>query len=101
MLDDFKFFVQGEFRRYTGLHLMKHALHNTIPDITKKARKLIDGEWREVKVRDGEKIQQANKMCIRDRDMLAVRGCDLQEKQTRPRPLHTESILLAAMERCV
>ena len=34
--------------------------HNTIPDITKKARKLIDGEWREVKVRDGEKIQQAN-----------------------------------------
>ena len=29
--------VQGEFRRYTGLHLMKHALHNTIPDITKKA----------------------------------------------------------------
>ena len=52
--------VRGEFRRYTGLHLMKHALHNTIPDITKKARKLIDGEWREVKVRDGEKIQQAN-----------------------------------------
>ena len=52
--------VRGEFRRYTGLHLMKHALHNTIPDITKKARKLIDGEWKEVKVRDGEKIQQAN-----------------------------------------
>ena len=31
-------------------------------------------------------------------DMLAVRGCDLVEKQTRPRPLHTESSLLAAME---
>lgn len=31
-------------------------------------------------------------------DMLAVRGCDLQEKQTRPRSLHTESSLLAAME---
>ena len=31
-------------------------------------------------------------------DMLTVRGCDLQEKQTRPRPLHTESSLLAAME---
>lgn len=30
--------------------------------------------------------------------MLTVRGCDLQEKQTRPRPLHTESSLLAAME---
>uniref|UniRef100_UPI003AB5F149 DNA topoisomerase n=1 Tax=Alistipes putredinis TaxID=28117 RepID=UPI003AB5F149 len=31
-------------------------------------------------------------------DMLTVRGCDLQEKQTRPRPLHTESSLLAEME---
>ncbi len=31
-------------------------------------------------------------------DMLTVRGCDLLEKQTRPRPLHTESSLLAAME---
>lgn len=31
-------------------------------------------------------------------DMLAMRGCDLVEKQTRPRPLHTESSLLAAME---
>lgn len=30
--------------------------------------------------------------------MLTVRGCDLVEKQTRPRPLHTESSLLAAME---
>ena len=31
-------------------------------------------------------------------DMLSVRGCDLSEKQTCPRPLHTESSLLAAME---
>ena len=31
-------------------------------------------------------------------DTLPVRGCDLVEKQTRPRPLHTESSLLAAME---
>lgn len=31
-------------------------------------------------------------------DTLTVRGCDLVEKQTRPRPLHTESSLLAAME---
>ena len=26
--------VRGESRTYNGLHLMKHALHNTIPDIT-------------------------------------------------------------------
>lgn len=52
--------VNAESRRYTGLHLLKHALHNTIPDITKKIRKLVDGEIIEVKVRDGEKIQLAN-----------------------------------------
>lgn len=52
--------VNGESRRYTGLHLLKHALHNTIPDITKKVKKLVNGELIEVKVRDGEKIQLAN-----------------------------------------
>lgn len=52
--------VEGEFRHYSGLHLMKHALHNTTPNITKKVSKLIDGKWTDVKVRDGEKIQLAN-----------------------------------------
>lgn len=55
-----EFAVNAESRRYTGLHLLKHALHNTIPDITKKVKKLVDGEIIEVKVRDGEKIQLAN-----------------------------------------
>ena len=76
--------VQGEFRRYTGLHLMKHALHNTIPDITKKARKLIDGEWKEVKVRDGEKIQQANTKIDEIRsgftDWLCDQSADFKER---------------------
>lgn len=31
-------------------------------------------------------------------DSLPVRDCEVQEKQTRPRPIHTESTLLAAME---
>ena len=39
---------------------MKHALHNTSPDITKKVNKYIDGELREVKIRDAESIQLAN-----------------------------------------
>ena len=30
-----KYAVQGEFRRYDGINLLKHALHNTIPDINK------------------------------------------------------------------
>ena len=57
-----KYAVQGEFRKYDGLHLLKHALHNTIPDIS-KSKEVIDpitGEERTIKVRDGEKIQQAN-----------------------------------------
>lgn len=31
-------------------------------------------------------------------DSLIIRDCEIQEKQTKPRPLHTESSLLAAME---
>lgn len=33
-------------------------------------------------------------------DNLSVRDCEIQQKQTKPRPLHTESSLLAAMESC-
>lgn len=31
-------------------------------------------------------------------DSLPIRDCEIQEKQTKPRPLHTENSLLAAME---
>ena len=52
--------VKSESRIFDGIALMKHALHNTSPDITKKVRKIIDGEMKEVKVRDAESIQLAN-----------------------------------------
>lgn len=48
--------VDSQSRKYNGIHLLKHALQNTSPDITKKVTKLIDGELKEVKVRDGEAI---------------------------------------------
>lgn len=35
---------------------------------------------------------------LHENDVLLMWGCDLLEKETRPRPLHTESSLLAAME---
>lgn len=35
---------------------------------------------------------------LHENDVLLMQGCDLLEKETRPRPLHTESSLLAAME---
>ena len=57
-----KYAIRGEFRRYDGLNLLKHALHNTIPDI-KKNKKVVDkttGEITNIKVRDGQAIQMAN-----------------------------------------
>ena len=48
--------VKGESRRYDGLNLMKHAIQNTSPDITKK---VLQGD-EVVKVRDTEAIQLAN-----------------------------------------
>ncbi|HEY9542140.1 helicase-related protein [Prevotella sp.] len=57
-----KYAVQGEFRRYDGINLLKHALHNTIPDInkSKEVADKITGEIKTIKVRDGHAIQMAN-----------------------------------------
>jgi len=53
-----KFAVQGEFRKYDGVALFKHGLHNTTPNISKSATTTDkDGKEINVKVRDGEKIQ--------------------------------------------
>lgn len=37
---------------------------------------------------------------LSDGDVLPIKGMDLLEKQTKPRPLHTESSLLSSMETC-
>ncbi|MDR2844302.1 MAG: N-6 DNA methylase, partial [Candidatus Symbiothrix sp.] len=56
-----KYCVHGEFRKYDGLALMKHALHNTTPNISKSIDVTDEfGKRKTVKVRDGEKIQLAN-----------------------------------------
>lgn len=55
-----QFAVKSQSRTFDGVALMKHGLHNTSPDITKKVTKMIDGELKEVKVRDSEAIQLAN-----------------------------------------
>jgi N12 class adenine-specific DNA methylase len=51
-----KYAVKAESRTFDGVALLKHALVNTIPDITKK---VMVGD-QEVKVRDMEAIQMAN-----------------------------------------
>ena len=50
--------VQGDYRKYDGINLLKHALVNTVPDITKSIGK--DEHGNDIKVRDAEKIQLAN-----------------------------------------
>ena len=54
--DEFK--VEGYYRIYDGMHLLKHALHNTCPDMMKCIGK--DENGNDIKVRDSEGIQLAN-----------------------------------------
>ncbi|GAB3422118.1 N-6 DNA methylase [Niabella aquatica] len=51
-----KYAVKAQSRTFDGIALLKHALVNTVPDITKK----ITVDDKEVKVRDMEAIQMAN-----------------------------------------
>ena len=50
--------VRGYYRTYDGMSLLRHALHNTLPDIKKSIGKDDDGH--DIKVPDSEAIQLAN-----------------------------------------
>lgn len=52
-----KYYVKGEKRGYYGYDLLKHALHNTVPDITKTVQ---DEDGNDIKVRDADAIQLAD-----------------------------------------
>ena len=53
-----EFCVQGEYRSYDGMALLRHALHNTVPNIMKCVGEDEDGH--DIKARDAEAIQLAN-----------------------------------------
>ena len=53
-----EFCVRGYYRTYDGMSLLRHALHNTVPDIKKSIGKDDDGH--DIKVPDSEAIQLAN-----------------------------------------
>ena len=53
-----EFHVQGEYRGYDGMALLRHALHNTVPNIMKCIG--TDENGNDIKVRDAEAIQLAN-----------------------------------------
>lgn len=52
-----KYYVKGEKRSYYGYDLLKHALHNTVPDITHTVQ---DEDGNDIKVRDADAIQLAD-----------------------------------------
>ncbi|WP_410648221.1 N-6 DNA methylase, partial [Bacteroides cellulosilyticus] len=54
-----EFLVKGHYRHYDGMHLLKHALHNTCPDMMKPTGQK-DEHGNDIKVRDSEGIQLAN-----------------------------------------
>ncbi len=53
-----EFCVRGHYRTYDGMNLLKHALHNTVPEIKKSIGE--DENGNDIKVPDAEAIQLAN-----------------------------------------
>ena len=53
-----EYVVKGYYRNYDGMNLLKHALHNTCPDMMKSIGE--DENGNDIKVRDSEGIQLAN-----------------------------------------
>jgi len=53
-----EYMVKGYYRNYDGMSLLKHALHNTCPDMMKSIGE--DENGNDIKVRDSEGIQLAN-----------------------------------------
>lgn len=53
-----EYVVKGHYRNYDGMNLLKHALHNTCPDMMKSIGE--DEHGNDIKVRDSEGIQLAN-----------------------------------------
>ena len=61
-----EYVVKGEYRRYDGMSLLHHALHNTVPQIKKSIGK--DANGNDVKVLDAEAIQLASSKIDEIRD---------------------------------
>lgn len=65
-----------------------------------RATTILQAGWRRIWHENEETSDEeaAALPTLHENDVLLMRGCSLLEKETRPRPLHTESSLLAAME---
>lgn len=76
------------------------ALQCAGKDFTARGTLILSPGWQKVfGAQDEEKEEDATILPeIAEGDILPVKGCDVLEKQTKPRPIYTESSLLAAME---
>ncbi len=76
--------VKGYYRSYDGIALLKHALHNTCPDMMKCIGQ--DENGNDIKVRDAEGIQLANSKIDEIRngfsDWLEAQSQDFKERLT-------------------
>lgn len=73
-----------------------------VPFSVKGSIILVPG-WRAVLNAPDEEKGEDDSLALPDLsngDILPINGTDLLEKQTKPKPLHTESSLLSAMETC-
>lgn len=59
-----------------------------------------EGGWRKVWQVPEERTDDTTAAlpALQEGDELTVKGCDVERRQTKPHPIHTESSLLAAME---
>lgn len=59
-----------------------------------------EGGWRKVWREPEQRTDDTTAAlpALHEGDALPVKGCDVERKQTKPRPIHTESSLLDAME---
>lgn len=59
-----------------------------------------EGGWRKVWREPEERTDDTTAAlpALQEGDALPVKGCDVERRQTKPRPIHTESSLLDAME---
>ena len=80
ILEEFR--VKGEYRSYNGMSLLKHALHNTVPEIKKCVGK--DDHGNDIKAPDTEAIQLANSKIEEIRDgfseWLEVQSPEFKER---------------------
>lgn len=71
-------------------------------EFSARGTEILSAGWQKVFGKQDEEKEEDSTVLpeLSEGDSLSVNGCDLLEKQTKPRPIHTESSLLSAMESC-